>query len=155
MKTRKATRDSRKALPMPESKARLQIDRTYSPEEYENIKFGFIPRVMEDKWFIYIDEDWMHLHRSWTGFCIYQVRLERIDDEYMIAEASVNRDPNQYTGADTAHDARLLVFLIDRLLLGKDVPFPTRDARSSDLDDAIKMWHTVGRGRANDEEVIY
>ena len=75
--------------------------------------------------------------------------------EYMIAEASVNRDPNQYTGADTAHDARLLVFLIDRLLLGKDVPFPTRDARSSDLDDAIKMWHTVGRGRANDEEVIY
>ena len=50
---------------------------------------------MDDKWFFYLEKDWLYIHRSWTGFCIFQVRLERFEDGYQIAEAWVNDDPEQ------------------------------------------------------------
>jgi hypothetical protein len=56
---------------------------------------GCIPRDMDDRWFIYLEGEWVHLHRSWTGFCIYQVRLEAVGSSY-----------------------------IDRALLGRETPYP-------------------------------
>jgi len=109
---------------MPEAKAALHLKRVFSCEEYERISWGCIPRDMDDRWFIYLEGEWLHLHRSWTGFCIYQVRLEAVGSSYRIAEAWVNRDREQYVGRSDDYDQAFLSFLIDRALLGRETPYP-------------------------------
>jgi len=119
-----ANRNSHKAEKMPEAKAPLHLQRIFSNEEYERMSFGCVPRDMDERWFIYLDGEWLYFHRSWTGFCIYQVHLEKVGDSYRVAEAWVNRDRQQYGREDDHYDGLLLSFLIDRILLGKNTDYP-------------------------------
>ena len=105
--------------PMPESRKRLPVEREFSPEEYEQISLGIIPHGMDDRWFIFLEEDWLYFHTSGTGLCIYQCRLEKRGDRYLLAEAWVNRDSDQYGRIDDDYDATLLRRLIDDYLLQK------------------------------------
>jgi hypothetical protein len=95
MHPKKATRSDWKIQPMPELKTQLQVEEVFTKEEYEYLSWGLIPKRMEDKWFIFLEDNWLYFHRSWSGFCIFQVRLERFEDGYQIAEAWVNSDPDQ------------------------------------------------------------
>jgi hypothetical protein len=73
---------------------------------------------MEDRWHVFFNDPWLTFVRSWTGFCVYKVRLEKHDAEYRITEVWVNRDHRQYGVTDALEDAERLSFLIDHLLLG-------------------------------------
>ena len=70
-----AKRDDWKAIVMPDSRSTIAITRQYSDREFGRLSAGLIPREMEDKWFIYYEEPDLYLHRSWTGYCVYQVRF--------------------------------------------------------------------------------
>ena len=74
---------------------------------------------MEDKWFIYWNDDALFFHRSWTGFCIYVVRFAADGATWRMIQADVNRDRRQYEETDDDRDARLISYLIDVLLLGR------------------------------------
>ncbi|MEO1764928.1 MAG: hypothetical protein AAFR83_23925, partial [Cyanobacteria bacterium J06629_18] len=84
-----------KIKPMSELKIQLRVEEVFTREEYKYLSWGLIPVSMDDKWFIYLEDDWLYFHRSWTGFCIFKVRLEKFEDGYQIAEAWVNDDPEQ------------------------------------------------------------
>ncbi|MGB6299866.1 MAG: hypothetical protein WBF90_27350 [Rivularia sp. (in: cyanobacteria)] len=75
MHPKKATRSDWKIQPMPELKTQLQVEEVFTKEEYEYLSWGLIPKRMEDKWFIYLEDNWLYFHRSWSGFCIFKVRL--------------------------------------------------------------------------------
>ena len=34
-----------------------------------------MPTAMEEHWRAYSQGDWLHIHRSWTGMCIYRARI--------------------------------------------------------------------------------
>ena len=119
MRKIRATRDAWKTRDIPDEKKKLAFTRTYSPAEYQHLQMGFIPDEMENKWFIYMEKDWLYFHRSWTGICIYQVRLEQTKGSYEVIETWVNRDPEQYTNTDDQRDIASLNLLIDRFLLDK------------------------------------
>jgi hypothetical protein len=108
-----AKRENWKTLPMPGATARLSLERAYSDEQFARISEGFIPRQMENHWFVYFDEPWLYLHRSWTGFCIFKARFEHTGDKHVLAEVWVNRDDSQYKGTSENSDARLLGILLD------------------------------------------
>lgn len=112
---------------------------------------NIIPEVMEDKWFIYLENNWLYFHRSWTGFCIYQLSIEPVTDGYKVVESWVNRDKEQYGNTDDTYDLALMTFLIDRLLLGKGVSFPFPSELQPE-NRFFYMFSMVGYGRANDEE---
>jgi len=57
-----ATPDPRTTHPLPEQHVRLTANWTYTREEFEQIKGGLIPEVMEEKWFIYHDPGWLHFN---------------------------------------------------------------------------------------------
>ena len=131
-----ATSDSWQTHPMSETRARLQCDRTFSADEYARLKLGFVPKEMEERWFIYLENDRLYFHRSWTGHGIFEVRLEPVEDGYRIAEAWVNRDPEQYVSDGDADDLRLLTDLTDWLLVDRNGVNDGQEQAERDRRDA-------------------
>jgi hypothetical protein len=95
--------------PMSEAPVSLEVERTFTRDELASLCFGVVPRSMDEKWFVYFEDPWLYLHRSWTGVCVYQVRLERTDAGARISEALVSRDCVQQGAAS-------LLFLLDSVL---------------------------------------
>jgi hypothetical protein len=143
---RAADRDSWKNQPLPSQSATLSLNATYTLHDYERIKRGLIPAEMEDKWFIFFDDDIGFFHRSWTGVCIYEVVFQSTDQSVAVQSAKVNRDPEQYRSDDIDHDCELLRFLIDNLLLGKNTPFPLPSDLPKEETPGVYQHHVSGSG---------
>jgi len=95
---------------------------------------------MEDKWFIFFEEDTLFCHRSWTGLCVYEVYFEGST----ATNAVVNRDPEHYRATDDARDRQLILHLIKVLLLGQPSSYPPRP----DLDpreQTLEQWSFMGQ----------
>jgi len=82
----------------PTARASLCLVSTYTIDEFNRIKKGIIPQSSDDKWFVYFEEPWLYVHRSWTGYGIYLVRFQTTDGGAHIVEGFVSRDPEQYRG---------------------------------------------------------
>jgi hypothetical protein len=114
-----ATRTSWKTLPAPSRKQDLAFTRKFDPAEGENLKRGFVPVQMEDKWFIYFEKGWLHFHRSWTGAYIFALRLDETESGYEVVASWVSRDQEQYGSDDLDGDRELVNDLLDHLLLDR------------------------------------
>lgn len=89
-----------KTVEMPERTAEFVIYREFTDGEMEYIIEGHRPQEMEDKWFMYYEDDKLFIHRSWTGYCIYIISFAqkgRLD-------ITVNRDPEQYKESSIEND---------------------------------------------------
>ena len=146
-----ATRADWKTEPMPDARASISYGRVFDAAEHTRLTRGIVPEEMEDKWFVFYDAPWLWFHRSWTGFGIYAVKLRVTDAGSTVEEAWVNRAPEQYRETDDAYDAELLSFLVERLLLGRDVRFPIRSSVEPGKAPLL-VHHVVGHARSNDEE---
>ena len=129
--------------PLPEERCSIPLDRSFNAGDMEFVQRGVLPEVMEDKWFVYWADGALHLHRSWTGVCVYIVHFFPEDDGWSMAEVWVNRDPEQYGETDDRLDARLIDYLIDVLLLRREREYPDQD-ESPDVK-TLKAWGLIGR----------
>jgi hypothetical protein len=93
-----------KVMPMGKLKSSLSFHREFTQEEYDRLSLGLIPLGMDEKWFIFLENNCLYFHRSWTGTCIYQLRLEKKENDYVVAETWVQRDPDKYKERDLAYD---------------------------------------------------
>ncbi|HEX4824082.1 MAG TPA: hypothetical protein VFV19_07195 [Candidatus Polarisedimenticolaceae bacterium] len=119
-----------KLFPPPVRRIPLGFNATFTPAETEQLLRAFVPRGMEDKWFIYFEDGWLRFHRSWTRFFIFGLRLahRKHGDGVFVAESWVNGDPEQYGADDWVYERRLVRALIDGFLLDKpSVTFPSYD----------------------------
>jgi ADP-ribosyl-[dinitrogen reductase] hydrolase len=138
-----------KTEPMPNEIDNLHFHRIFSSEEFERVRLGLIPREMEDKWFIYYENHILNIHRSWTGFHIYKIIIQpQEDNTYVVTQTIVNRNKAQYNHQNNAYDVAFLIYLIDRLLLGKDVPFPM-PTNITEENNAIYKHSMVGYATPN------
>jgi len=108
----RATKDCWKNIPMPERRQRLEVQYTLTEEEFERVAHGHVPASMEDRWFIYFEDSWLNFHRSWTGHCIFQVKIDRRGELYEVVEAWVNYDQSEYRGRGARGDTELLLKVI-------------------------------------------
>jgi hypothetical protein len=106
-----------KPRPLPRLRIQIPFERSFTQSEFLRLKRGFVAESMEDRWHIFFKDPWLTFVRSWTGFCVYKVRLEKNDPGNGIAEVWVNRDRRQYGGDDTQEETDILSHLIDHLLL--------------------------------------
>lgn len=72
---------------------------------------------MDDRWFICFHDGWLLFYRSWTGHCIYGLRLDTTPEGMQVTESWVNRNTEQYRETDIDEDRELLRNLIDEILL--------------------------------------
>jgi len=111
-----ATAADWKNEPLPERHTTLALDFRVDATESECVRKGLIPLEMEDKWFLYYTGETLHMHRSWTGFCIARVHFVPDGDGLRATSAEVNRDPDQYTASDDQAD----IALIERMVRGME-----------------------------------
>jgi 8-oxo-dGTP diphosphatase len=102
---------------MPAQFATLTVTRPFTAAEMDRIRTGLIPREMEDRWFMFFEDNTLFVHRSWTGFCIYAAAFKREGDVYLVDRLRVNRDDTQYSANDDAADVRQFLKLVTAFLL--------------------------------------
>ena len=126
----------------------LPFSETYSHDQFERIRRGLIPYEMEDKWFIFLENSVLYLHRSWTGKPVYKVEFEPADDGLRVKEAMLADGSPDFGGLD--YQAELLGFLIGAFLLGEHRNFP----RPAEFEaDEGEFQHNIV-GRAYPEKVF-
>jgi hypothetical protein len=97
---------------------------------------------MEDKWLVFWERNALCFHSSWTGHRLFVARFVKDGDSYVMIEADVNRDPEQYEETSDERDAEMISYLIDMLLLHQRALFPSED---SSIDKQVIMgWSLVG-----------
>lgn len=113
-----ATRSCWKDLAWPDQRERFELPLHFTDGEAEKLRLGLIPRDMNDRWFIFFEDGWLYFHRSWTGDCIYGVRLSDTPGGVLIAEAWASRDRDRYNSPGIEEEkqrvADLLHFVLGR-----------------------------------------
>ena len=92
-----ANRKSWQTQPMPEKQVTVPLDIKLSDAQMARLRRGHIPEAMEDHWFMYCDGKFIHYHRSWTGYCIFEAAYEKAPDGYRVTSLTINQDPEQHT----------------------------------------------------------
>jgi len=65
---------------------------------------------------IYVKDSWAYLHRSWTGACIFKVKIVSTGDKHLLTEALLNRDYNQYKFTSIDDDFCTINTVIDLII---------------------------------------
>ena len=98
---------------MLKTRARMDLSMTFTKAQYKHLSRGLIPQQMEDKWFVFMESEWLYFHRSWTGKCMYMARIVPAGDGYELVEAwtaSIHYEPMPFI------DGSELRWHIERLL---------------------------------------
>lgn len=111
-----ATRLSWKILPEPVAREWFKLPLTFTKEEGEKLRRGHIPRVMEDRWFVFYENEWLHFCRSWTGAHIYGLNIVDTPNGMQSSECWASRDPEHYHNILMDQDKALLSEIISFVL---------------------------------------
>ncbi len=124
---------------------RINIDFHFTEEQFSKIVRGLIPEQMEDKWFIFYENEWLYFHRSWTGYGLYKAQILKEENFYCIKEFWAERNQEKYKNEDDNEDKKSVLFLIARALLDIDVSKIYAEKNIKSENDAIKNWSNYGR----------
>jgi hypothetical protein len=108
-----AKRDDWKNLSKSNSKIKIPLQLVYTNQEFELIRQGFIPEVMENKWFVVVEDGHILFFRSWTGIMIYDCVFEEKGNEVWVSSIDVNRNLDEYLNTDNLHDVCQIKHLLD------------------------------------------
>jgi ADP-ribose pyrophosphatase YjhB (NUDIX family) len=89
------------------------------PEKGESARQAAVREVAEDmdeKWFVYVENCVLHMHRSWTGFCIFRVHFTLTAHGWYSTHVEVNRHSGQYGDNVDAEALRLAQDVLTLLL---------------------------------------
>ena len=77
MRNMRASRTSWQIEPFKEG-VPLSYRAAFNGEQFAILMEGHIPQQMEDHWFIYYEEPYLCMHRSWTGTPVYRLTLKSL-----------------------------------------------------------------------------
>lgn len=97
---------------------------TFDIQEFSRLRQGLTPKSMDDKWFVYYQQPYLFLNRSWTGMPAYRITLKEKENSVKVIEALWSRKLAEESKWGLEYEAQLLDFLISNLLLGQGKPFP-------------------------------
>jgi hypothetical protein len=102
---------------MPSANKVIDLDLHYSAAAMSAIRCGFRPQEMDDRWLAYMDGETLCLHRSWSGYCIFEVRFSPDGAGFRAIKAIVNRDPAQYRSDGDDADQQAISAIINGYFL--------------------------------------
>lgn len=96
---------------------KISTNLSFNTAQFDKMILGYIPIEMENKWFIFYENECFYFHRSWTGHGIYKACIHKIGSTYYISEFDVERNTEKYQNKNDEKDIRDLMSLIKYLLL--------------------------------------
>ena len=93
--------------------------RIWTENEMGAIRYGYVPHMMEEKWFIFMEGNRLFAHRSWTGNAIYEATFAPARRRYVIESAVVTGDETKYRRSSDEEESQTLEVLIASYLLGE------------------------------------
>lgn len=132
-----ATRSSWETSPMPERHTTVRLDFWLDPQEAESVRLGYVPIMMEEKWFAYFEANMLYQHRSWTGFCIDQIHFVEENGGLRATHAEVNREREQYSETDDRADVARICSMV-RSLAHLDRSVPRKDPMAAMFEMALQ-----------------
>ncbi len=75
-----ATRSSWKNFPI-KNPVKVEMSWEFAEVHLDLIKRGYIPSEMEDKWFIFFEDDKIYFHRSWTGYGVFEAKVDKLPED--------------------------------------------------------------------------
>jgi hypothetical protein len=95
-------------------RAQVAYRRTLSPAEVAALRAGLWPRDMDDRWIVYLGEDGLAMHRSWSGHCIYSVPASATSEGGLVlGPLFVSDDAASYRRQDDTKEIEMVDYLID------------------------------------------
>ena len=95
--------------------------RVWTDDEMASIRRGYIPWIMDEKWFIFMEGNRLFAHRSWTGIGVYEATFAPTDSGHVIESAVVTGDETKYRRSSDEDESLTLEVLIASFLL-KETP---------------------------------
>ena len=96
----------------------------------DSIRRGYVPSIMDEKWFIFMEDNHLFAHRSWTGLGVYEATFAAVEGGFVIERAVVTGDETKYRRSSDETESMALEALIASHLL-KDWPSEEQLARFS------------------------
>lgn len=122
-----ASLDSWDLEPIPKELKSFSINHIFSLEDMKLIDKGFIPRSMDDKWFIQKDGDNLNFYRSWTGKYIMSGLFKKSENNFILYSINYLNN-NKLSDNDLLETENLILKLINNFLLS-----PKEDVFELDL----------------------
>ena len=98
----------------------------FDNDQFALVKEGFIPQVMEDKWFIYYEEPHLLFHRSWTGRPVYRLALRKVQMGAEVTEALLSTGRAGMSRISFDYEVQVLDCLVSSFFLGQPKLFPAQ-----------------------------
>ncbi len=108
-----ANRNSWKNSPPPIEREEFNVDWAFPAEIGQRMIAGHIPEGMDDRWFILMEDGWLLFHRSWTGYCIFGLKVDALPEGVTINEGWVSRKTEEYSATDIDQDVALAQTLLN------------------------------------------
>jgi hypothetical protein len=120
-----------KFYPMSNSRERIALTRTFTEDEFLRLSQSLQPETMDRRWYGVLDCGWLHIIRSWTDRCIFQLKVRTTAPHHVI-KTWMSRDKRRYRNAGTTQEIGRLNQAIDEIL--------TTEGESLFREQAIGFW---------------
>ncbi|MGW6023386.1 hypothetical protein [Streptomyces sp. NPDC055099] len=101
-------------------------ERVWTDEEWDRIRRGYRAQDMDQKWNVFVEDNVLFMHRSWTGHGVYEATFAPTTGGRRIASAVVEADRERYRSVGDEYDRLMLELIISAIVLGE----PAADLRS-------------------------
>ncbi|MFI1676235.1 hypothetical protein [Streptomyces sp. NPDC020607] len=103
-------------------------DRVWTVEDWDRIRRGYRARDMDEKWNIFVEDDVVFMHRSWTGYGVYEATFTPTPASgpapatargWRITSAVAEGDGERCRSKGDEYDCLMLELIISTVILGE------------------------------------
>lgn len=93
----------------------INVNWQFTADDYHKLQAGFEAKTQDDKWYVFMQNDVLYFHRSWTGAELFRLRLQPYGAAYGVTEFMVEQNPERYNTTDQLEITSLLLQVIQTL----------------------------------------
>lgn len=93
----------------------------FTIDEMEKIKLGLIPKSMDDRWFVFFEENKLFIYRSWSGKLIYVCKFSEDSQSPQLISGQLNIEAFEDTTlVNMIEESEKMEFVIKRIMLSQE-----------------------------------
>ena len=139
----------------------FELDISLPITEFSLFDNGVFAKSMDEKWNVFVLENFMYWSRSWTNHCIFKIRLTRNADIVFLDKGFVTRDNIQFNSDNIKDDKTLFLNLLqvylerDNIYVDPAFNYDIIKQTLSKYQPVSRYKKSIGRQSVKINKVIY